>query len=232
MQETKYLNVAKPQNGRRFVISDVHGCSKTFKALLKQIELKKEDQLFLLGDMVNRGPNSHKVLNRILKLKEKGFQLFYIRGNHEQLVLNTLKKTPGQRKRSLNAGKSQNLLVNGELKESYIKLIEESLHYIDTKDYYLVHAGFNFKLDDPFKHSYSMLNIRYFKPKKKLIGKRKIVIGHQPKSLFQITKRIKKNKRKIYIDNGCVNNDIEGLGNLICLNLDTLEINIQQNLDK
>ena len=84
------------------------------------------------------------------------------------------------------------------MNQVYVQLMEESLHYIDTGDYYLVHAGFNFKCKEPFEHSYSMLNIRNFKAKKKYIGKRKIVVGHQPKSLLQITKRIKKKQNEKY----------------------------------
>ena len=41
-----------PQNtGRRFAISDIHGCGKTFIYLVEDIlNLKKDDQLFILGD--------------------------------------------------------------------------------------------------------------------------------------------------------------------------------------
>lgn len=232
MQKPRHLAVSKVDKGRRFAISDVHGCFLTFKALLKQIHLQKEDQLFLVGDMINRGPESDKVLDKIIKLKEKGFEVYYIRGNHEQLVLNSQKKSVGQRKRILKANKSQNLLKSGALKESYAQLLEESLHYITTEDYYLVHAGFDLQLDAPFDHSYSMLNIRTFKPKRKHLGERKVIVGHQPKPLSQIMKRIKRGKRKVYIDNGCVNADLIGQGNLICLNLDTLAISVQQNLDR
>ena len=69
MPENKHLFVEKPEVGRRFAISDIHGCSMTFEALLSQIHLKKEDQLFLLGDYVNRGPDSAGVIDKILELK-------------------------------------------------------------------------------------------------------------------------------------------------------------------
>lgn len=40
------LQVPKPQQGRRFVIADVHGCMLTLVALIKKIGLTTQDQLF------------------------------------------------------------------------------------------------------------------------------------------------------------------------------------------
>ena len=76
-----------------------------------------------------------------------------------------------------------------------------------------------------------MLHIREFKPKKKILGERGLVVGHQPKTITEIEKQIEKNKRLIYIDNGCVNTRIKGQGNLIALDLDSLEITVQENID-
>ena len=42
----------------KYAISDIHGCLKSFQALLEKIDLKKEDELFLLGDYIDRGPDS------------------------------------------------------------------------------------------------------------------------------------------------------------------------------
>ena len=40
-----------------YVISDIHGCYKEFKTLLKNIGFSSADTLFVLGDMVDRGPD-------------------------------------------------------------------------------------------------------------------------------------------------------------------------------
>ena len=52
----------------RFAISDIHGCAKTFEALLEQIALTKDDTLFLLGDLIDRGPGSKEVVDKVLQL--------------------------------------------------------------------------------------------------------------------------------------------------------------------
>lgn len=229
--EVKRIFVEKSESGRRFAISDIHGCSLTFNALLKQIALTKKDQLFLVGDLVNRGPQSDKVLDKILKLQSKGYQLYFIRGNHEQLVLNTIKKSAGQRKRRLKANKSKNLLEQDQLKEKYASLLKSSVHFVETEDYYIVHAGFNFKSTEPFNDAFSMMNIRSFKTRNKFLNGKKIVIGHQPKNISNIIQRIQEGRKKIFIDNGCVNSNLKKQGNLVCLNLDTLAISLQKNLD-
>ena len=45
-----------------YVISDIHGCYKEFKTLLKNIGFSSADTLFVLGDMVDRGPDPIGVL--------------------------------------------------------------------------------------------------------------------------------------------------------------------------
>jgi len=50
---------------KKFAISDIHGCAKTFKALLKKINFSKEDELYLLGDYIDRGPDSKGVIDYI-----------------------------------------------------------------------------------------------------------------------------------------------------------------------
>ena len=76
---------------RKFVIGDVHGCAKTLKTLIeKRLELKKPDKLFLLGDYVDRGPDSKGVLDYLMQLQEAGFQVHCLKGNHEDMMLRFL----------------------------------------------------------------------------------------------------------------------------------------------
>ena len=231
MPKIKTCTIPKPLKGRRFAISDVHGCIKTFQSLLKQISLKKADHLHLIGDVVNRGESTKEVLDFILQLKAEGYQIFFIRGNHEQILINASKKSEAQRKRTLNACKAIGLLDGEQIAEPYLRLLKDSYHYVDLEDFYLVHAGFDFSSASPFENKQQMLNIRKFNAKKKHLNGRKIVVGHTPKKLSKIITRIQKGKRKIYIDNGCVNHHLLEQGNLLCLNLDTMAMSIQKNLD-
>ena len=48
----------------RFAISDIHGCLKTFQAMLAHLKLQPEDELYLLGDFIDRGPASGAVIEK------------------------------------------------------------------------------------------------------------------------------------------------------------------------
>ena len=61
---------------RQIAISDIHGCARTFKKLvLEKVVLDKQDTLFLLGDYINKGPDSKGVLDFIFELKNSGFNV-------------------------------------------------------------------------------------------------------------------------------------------------------------
>ena len=57
----------------RFAISDIHGCYKTLLALLDKIAFSKADELYILGDYVDRGPDSKGVIDHIFYLREQGY---------------------------------------------------------------------------------------------------------------------------------------------------------------
>lgn len=225
------LGDSSKKASRRLAISDIHGCYKTFVALLDQIALKKSDYLFIVGDAVNRGPSSASILDHILELKANEFNIFYLRGNHEQFILNALDRKPKKAAKMIRNSNSGDLLDERIIKEKYHSLLNESYHYIELEDYFIVHAGFDFSLENPFEDSRSMLSINNFKANKKLLKYKQVVVGHKPKTLSKIIERVNLKKRKIYIDNGCVNARVSGQGNLLCFNLDTKAISIQKNLD-
>jgi diadenosine tetraphosphatase ApaH/serine/threonine PP2A family protein phosphatase len=69
-------------NGRLIAIGDIHGCHQEFAELLARLEPGREDRLILLGDLVNRGPDSAKVID--LAQAHRALSLL---GNHELRLL-------------------------------------------------------------------------------------------------------------------------------------------------
>jgi serine/threonine protein phosphatase 1 len=49
--------------GRLIAVGDIHGCHHEFSDLLGELDLQGGDRLVLLGDLVNRGPDSRKVID-------------------------------------------------------------------------------------------------------------------------------------------------------------------------
>ncbi len=74
---------------RTIVVGDIHGCFREFQELLAKVHFsEEEDQLILLGDLMDRGPDSYPVLRRVMELREKmGDRLIFVRGNHEDIFL-------------------------------------------------------------------------------------------------------------------------------------------------
>jgi predicted phosphodiesterase len=68
--------------GRLIAVGDIHGCHNEFSELLDQLELTGGDRLVLLGDLVNRGPDSRKVIDLA-----RGANATSLLGNHELRLL-------------------------------------------------------------------------------------------------------------------------------------------------
>lgn len=68
--------------GRIVAIGDIHGCHQEFAELLEKVALGRDDRLVLVGDLVNRGPDSCRVLD--LARANRAISLL---GNHELRLL-------------------------------------------------------------------------------------------------------------------------------------------------
>ena len=53
-------------------------------ALIQKLELSCEDEIYFLGDYIDRGPKSKEVIDYIIELKQK-FNVFCLKGNHEEM---------------------------------------------------------------------------------------------------------------------------------------------------
>ena len=75
--------------GRTIAIGDIHGCRQAFEAIL-DLTPQPDDCLILLGDLVDRGPDSWGVLQLALRL-ENECSLITLKGNHEEMLLGSIR---------------------------------------------------------------------------------------------------------------------------------------------
>ncbi|PLX48481.1 MAG: serine/threonine protein phosphatase [Desulfobulbaceae bacterium] len=76
---------------RTIAIGDIHGCRQALAELLAQIAPDAEqDTVIILGDLINRGPDSKGTVALLLELREELRHLIILRGNHEQMLLDFL----------------------------------------------------------------------------------------------------------------------------------------------
>ena len=73
---------------RTIVISDIHGCYKELRALLKKIQYSpKKDDLVINGDLMDRGKDSYKVWDYLINLKKQNDEsCALLWGNHELML--------------------------------------------------------------------------------------------------------------------------------------------------
>lgn len=71
---------------RYLTIGDIHGCSQALERLIEVVRPQPEDTIITLGDYINKGPDSHGVIERLLQLAQT-HRLIPLKGNHEQELL-------------------------------------------------------------------------------------------------------------------------------------------------
>ena len=70
-----------------YAMSDLHGCYDKYIKMLEKINFGDNDTLYILGDIVDRGPDGIKILQDTMKRKNG----IVIRGNHEYTAYRLLK---------------------------------------------------------------------------------------------------------------------------------------------
>jgi serine/threonine protein phosphatase 1 len=162
-----------------FIVGDVHGCLNTFLELLEHWDPKSET-LIQLGDLVDRGASSPSVLNLAFELqmnfkKETNF----LRGNHEQLMINYMKGEDHKGIWLYNGGKEtlRQFKDAGIDPDNYSTWLTDLPLVWENEHVQVSHAGFS-GIGDPFDMDNDSGILWNRKP---LINTNKLqVIGHTP----------------------------------------------------
>ena len=233
---------------KSWIIPDIHGCAKTLKVLLENmLNVTKHDQLYFLGDYIDRGPDSKGVIDYLMHLQKEEYEVHFIKGNHEDMCV---KAYIADQKRLFLGGKHQEqkeweavgaketLKSFGvkhprEIPKEYIDWMNACVPYIELDKYILVHAGMNFDIKDPFEDTKSMMWTRHFKVDYRRTHGKKIIHGHIPIDYTFMSTVIEENDNYDFIalDNGVYETQQPGMGNLMAFNPDTMEIIAQSNMD-
>lgn len=200
-------------------IGDIHGCAATLDRLLDQLAPAADDHLVFIGDYVDRGPDTKGVIDRLLRLREDQ-RCTFLRGNHEALMLDYLDRGAFDLWR-VNGGLAtlNSYLFDHRihLLDDHVAFIRDTRLYLDTPDYFFVHAGLKPDLsveenlerfdDEVFLWERSHLSAP------RLAWEKTVVCGHtpQPEPLLR--------DRLIAIDTGCVFHTHPRFGRLTAIRL-------------
>jgi serine/threonine protein phosphatase 1 len=114
------------------IVGDIHGCYKEFRNLLDKAGLNDEDRVIALGDLVNRGPKSERVLAFFQKNQDR---FSSIMGNHEYRHICAYS--------GVQRPNTSTLYTRWQLGESYpeaIAYMQSLPPYIELEDVVLVHG--------------------------------------------------------------------------------------------
>jgi serine/threonine protein phosphatase 1 len=236
--------------GRIWVIPDSHGCLKTMRVLVEdQIHLRRNDKLYFLGDYIDRGPDSKGLIDYIMQLAFDGYDVTAIKGNHEDFMVKVWEEAnhPWSFGNMINRRKiykewfesggdaTMQSFGTSDMKlipAAYIDWIKSLPLFVELEKYVLVHAGFNFDADNIFLDEQAMMWARDYSIVPEKVNFRRIIHGHVPVPLDFIEAGLHSGTFQfIALDNGVYMLDRPGFGNLTALELSSLELLIQPNLD-
>jgi serine/threonine protein phosphatase 1 len=81
---------------RAYVVGDIHGRLDLLEDLLAKIHAELQHRparktlLVFVGDLIDRGPSSAQVLERLRTYRRQGIQTVFLLGNHEEVLLRIL----------------------------------------------------------------------------------------------------------------------------------------------
>ncbi len=206
------------------VIGDVHGCYYTLKKLVEVIEEEFQGiEIYLVGDLVDRGNNSFEVLEYVIDRKLK-----FTPGNHDYMFFHFFEKPTSLFARSWMFNGHEATLESYENKEKsipdHLKIIKSAPLFFNLDDCFISHAGISHAYSKSFSRKKGIkrevfleeIVMRDFETDKGVlwtrnplldIGKMQ-VIGHTKQK--EVT--LDRDSNSVYIDTGaCLGNKLSSV---------------------
>lgn len=148
----RFVHLDMPTDKRLLVVSDIHGFDHYLEGVLEKANYSADDILVIVGDMIEKGPESLATVRTILKLREQNPHIYPVIGNvdygklmdfydnstvGDQYFLKTLKWTKQERTRGFF------LDILDELDIDLNSLCLENIPSLKEK----IYAGYHVELD-------------------------------------------------------------------------------------
>jgi serine/threonine protein phosphatase 1 len=133
---------------RTIAIGDIHGCTTALAAVLQAIVPQPDDEIVLLGDYVDRGPDSRGVIDLLLEWQAR-CRMISLLGNHEIMMLAALDSLNELRFWLQCGGMATLDSYGGDLEsipESHLAFLRGLRTYYETDRQLFFHANYDPRL--------------------------------------------------------------------------------------
>lgn len=185
---------------RTIVVGDIHGCYDELMALLEKVELRDQDRVVSVGDLITKGPKNREVLQ--LFMTDARFST--VIGNHD---LALRRRWNGEDVDLKPAQKKANKELKGE-KDAYTTFLNRLPFVIDLGTHLVVHAGLRPNVELYSQTTGDLTRLRTLGPNREsdegtpwyhvYYGEKVVLFGHWP------APEPRRGKKAIGLDTGCV----------------------------
>ena len=172
---------------RTLAIGDIHGCLRALRTLEKAAAFRDDDQLVLLGDYVDKGPQTRKVLDWIAgRCDRLGPEMtVLLRGNHDLMMLEA-RHSAANFEAWLDSNGASTLASYklppiraslDEIPDRHWRLLESSLLFYEQEQRFFVHGNVHPDLPLADQPSFMLLWEKFLDPEPHFSGKR-MICGH------------------------------------------------------
>ncbi|MDJ0735438.1 MAG: metallophosphoesterase family protein [Nostocaceae cyanobacterium] len=164
---------------RQIVIGDVHGYYEGLMTLLSAIAPCCDDQVYFLGDLIDRGPQSAQVVDFV---KSNSYNCLL--GNHEQMLLNILSNqqisTPTLQAWLYSGGQATLASYQQTIPEEHLEWFKSLPTHLDLGDIWLVHAGVDpsMPLEEQTADQFCWVREEFHRAKQPYFADKLIIAGH------------------------------------------------------
>lgn len=174
-----------------WAIGDVHGFYRTYSSLLEKLKLKNDDIVILLGDLIDRGPESSRVIEHV----KSSSSIFTVRGNHESMMSNAIdpenlisySQDANSWYRNGGIATISSYLKDNQDPGKVLEKVKSDIAWIETlpteivlEKFRLVHAGYDsrFGIEEQDEDVHMWVRDSFFKAKFPVDDYRQVIFGH------------------------------------------------------
>ncbi|MCA9056431.1 MAG: serine/threonine protein phosphatase, partial [Planctomycetaceae bacterium] len=171
-------------SGRTIAIGDIHGCQVALETLLEAVAPAADDRFVILGDVIDRGPGTRQVIDRLLTLRTE-CRVVHLMGNHEEMFLDALGGGSWQQS-WLSYGGLQMLESYGgtvaDIPSDHLDFIRGGKDYFETDTEIFVHGFLRPQVPVDHEHSQWLRWSRFEPTGQPHASGKRVICGHTAQS--------------------------------------------------